>query len=223
MFINDKVISIFKVVVSIQQVRDFKIKEITIMDKCQWCGKESNGYGMIVLTIKEGEESQLICRSCFNEYMVNMYEIKDFETFEKEIIFLDCNDIAHSFQIINRIHTTGVSWEAVEFLEGDKIGYLFQINQEFDEEVSVALKRLYKKVEIGLSKKFIERNVSFGREFNSFKYDVVEGRIEWDEKYEGNIPKFIIDGEEYNFDELGRMLMTYEGWNFKLEIIEPTE
>lgn len=27
------------------------------------------------------------------------------------------NDIAHSFQIINRIHPTGVSWEAVEFLE----------------------------------------------------------------------------------------------------------
>lgn len=106
---------------------------------------------------------------------------------------------------------------------GDKIGYLFQINQEFDEDPSVALERLYKKVEIGLSKKFIESNVSFGREFNSFKDDQIEGRIDWDEKYEGNIPKFIIDGEEYSFDELGRMLMTYEGWNFKLEIIEPNE
>lgn len=193
------------------------------MDKCQWCGKESSGYGMIVLAIKEGEASQLICVRCFNEYMANIHEIKDFESFEKEIIFSDCYGKEHSFQIINRINPIGVSWEAVEFLEGDKRGYLFQIHQEFDEDPKVALERLYKKVEVGLSKKFIERNLSFGREYNSLRDGVVEGRIEWDEKYEGNIPKLIIDGEEYSFYELGRMLMSYEGWNFKLEIIEPTE
>lgn len=193
------------------------------MDKCQWCGKESNGYGMITLTITKSEPSQFICGNCFNEYIANRLEIKDFENCEKEITFKDCNDVEHFFQIINRIHPTGVSWEAVEFLEGDKIGYLFQMHQEFDEDPKVALERLYKKVEMGLSKKFIERNVSFGREFNSFKNDIAEGRIEWDEEYEGNIPKFIIDGKEYSFDELGKMLMAYEGWNFKLEIIEPTE
>lgn len=27
------------------RVKNFKVKEISIMDKCQWCGKESNGYG----------------------------------------------------------------------------------------------------------------------------------------------------------------------------------
>lgn len=193
------------------------------MDKCQWCSKESNGYGMVVLTEKEGEDSQLICGGCFNEYMVNIYELEDFESYQKETILFDCNDIEHSFQIQNRIHLTGVSWEAVEFLEGDKTGYLFQINQEFDEDPSIALERLYKKIEIGLSKKFIERKVSFGQEFNSIIDEVVEGRIEWDEEYEGSIPKLIIDGKEYSFYELGRMLMTYEGWNFKLEIIEPTE
>lgn len=192
------------------------------MDKCQWCGNESSGYGMIVLTIKKGESSQ-ICTSCFNEYMSNMLEIKDFESYEKEIIFKDYDDVEHPFKITNRIHPTGVSWEAVETLEEDKIGYLFQTHQEFDEDPRVALERLYKKIEVGLSRKFIERRVSFGREFNSLRNDIAEGRIEWDEKYEVNIPKFIIDGEEYSLDELGRMLMSYERWNFKLEIIEPTK
>jgi len=27
------------------------------MNRCQWCGKNSSGYGMVVLTIKEVEPS----------------------------------------------------------------------------------------------------------------------------------------------------------------------
>ncbi len=37
------------------------------------------------------------------------------------------------------------------------------------------------------------------------------------------MPKFIIDGQEYSLEEFGIMMMSCEGWNFKLEIIEPTE
>lgn len=85
------------------------------------------------------------------------------------------------------------------------------------------LQELYKRIENGLSRKFIVKEISFGKEFTYLKEDLAEGRIEWDENYEGNTPKFIIDGEEYSLDELGKIMMAYEGWNFKLEIIEPTE
>jgi hypothetical protein len=33
----------------------------------------------------------------------------------------------------------------------------------------------------------------------------------------------MIDAREVSWDEFGRMLMTFEGWQFKLEIIEPDE
>ncbi len=36
---------------------------------------------------------------------------------------------------------------------------------------------------MGLSKKFIKRQKSFGHEFNSFKNDIVESCMEWDERY----------------------------------------
>ncbi len=52
---------------------------------------------------------------------------------------------------------------------------------------------------------------------------VVEGRIEWDDRYDDRTPKFIIDGQEYSLEEIGRMMMSCEGWNFIVEIIEPTE
>jgi len=51
----------------------------------------------------------------------------------------------------------------------------------------------------------------------------VAGRIEWDEQYEGRLPLVIIDGKEYTWEELGEMLMSFEGWDFKLKIFENWE
>jgi len=80
----------------------------------------------------------------------------------------------------------GVQWEAVEFIEDNKIGYLFQTHQDFEEEDNAALERLYDKIKKGLSQRFIEKEVSFGREYFHLENDRAEGRIEWDEDYEGD-------------------------------------
>jgi hypothetical protein len=193
------------------------------MNRCQWCGKDSSGYGMVVLTIKKDEPSQSICEDCYNKYMSDMLGVEDYKDFEREATFKDCDGIDHCFQIGKKIHPTGIFWEAIEFIEEDKVGYSFEIHQEFEEDSNGALKRLYKKIKKGLSQKHIKREVFRGHELISFKDNLVEGRIEWDDRYETDMPKFIIDGQEYSLEEFGRMMMSCEGWNFKLEIIEPTE
>ena len=43
---------------------------------------------------------------------------------------------------------------------------------------------------------------------------VVQGMIGWDEAQAGRVPLLSIDGREITWDELGRMLMSYEGWQF---------
>ena len=56
--------------------------------------------------------------------------------------------------------------------------------------------------------------------------NVVRARIDSDlESYEdyGHPPLIVIDGKEIRWDEFGRMLMTYEGFNFKLEIFDRSE
>jgi hypothetical protein len=193
------------------------------MERCQWCGKDSSGYGMVVLAIKEDEPSQLICEDCYNRYTADMLGVEDYKDFENEATFKDCDGIDHCFQIGKKIHPTGICWEAVEFTGADKIGYSFEVHQDFEEDSNDALRRLYKKIEKGLSQKYIKKEVFQRYELNSFKENIVEGRIEWDDRYETDTPKFIIDGQEYSLEELGRMMMSCEGWNFKLEIIEPTE
>jgi hypothetical protein len=193
------------------------------MNRCQWCGRVPSGFGMVVLTIKEDEPSQSICRDCYNEFAANMLGIEDYKDFEKEAIFTDCDGIEHRFQVGKMINPTGICWKAVEFICENKIGYSFEAHQDFEEDSNDALERLHKKIRKGLSKKFIRKEMFQGQELISIKENIVEGRIEWDDRYSDRTPKFIIDGQEYSLEEFGRILMSCEGWNFRLEIIEPTE
>ncbi len=60
-------------------------------------------------------------------------------------------------------------------------------------------------------------------------WDVFIGEIQWDEQYELNqlgeeLPKIVLtDGREDDRCRLGRELMPYEGFKFRLDRIDPSE
>ena len=47
--------------------------------------------------------------------------------------------------------------------------------------------------------------------------ETVRGRIEWDGVKDSRCPCVVIDGRHVEWDELGRMPMPFEGWQFKLD------
>lgn len=51
----------------------------------------------------------------------------------------------------------------------------------------------------------------------------MRGRIECDEASDGRPRLLVIDGREIDWRQFGRMLMTYEGWQFKLTIADKSE
>ena len=51
----------------------------------------------------------------------------------------------------------------------------------------------------------------------------MRGWIEWDDARNGRVPILIIDGREIDWDEFGRMFMSFEGWQFKLIIGDKSE
>lgn len=53
------------------------------------------------------------------------------------------------------------------------------------------------------------------------EHAVVRGLIEWDD--DGRAPLVIVDGREIAWEEFGRMLMSFEGFQFKLEIRDMSE
>jgi hypothetical protein len=52
---------------------------------------------------------------------------------------------------------------------------------------------------------------------------LVRARIEWDEETDGLLPLVVIDGQEVSWEEFGRMLMSFEGWQFRMEIRDRSE
>ena len=51
----------------------------------------------------------------------------------------------------------------------------------------------------------------------------VRARIDWDESEDGDVPLVVIDGREISWEDFGRMLMTFQGWQFKLEIFDRSD
>jgi hypothetical protein len=48
-------------------------------------------------------------------------------------------------------------------------------------------------------------------------------RIEWDEAEDGRVPLLVIDGQKVSWDELGRMLMSFEGGQCRAGMCDRTE
>lgn len=48
-------------------------------------------------------------------------------------------------------------------------------------------------------------------------------RIEWDETSDERMPLLVIDGREVSWEEFGRMLMSFEGWQFRMVIGDRSE
>ncbi len=51
----------------------------------------------------------------------------------------------------------------------------------------------------------------------------LRGVIAWDSETDVDTPRLVIDGRDVSWTEMGRMLMTFEGWHFKLEVLDATD
>jgi len=50
---------------------------------------------------------------------------------------------------------------------------------------------------------------------------VIRGRIKYG--FGEDSPIVIIDGKPFTWDEFGRMITSYEGWQFRLKIVDKTD
>ena len=44
-------------------------------------------------------------------------------------------------------------------------------------------------------------------------YENIQGTIEWDEASDRNLPRIVTKGKVYSWSDLGKKLMTYEGFH----------
>lgn len=186
-------------------------------DKCHHCNKKI-GLSQGICTEINGKHLSL-CGACWNKHVSESMGL-DFKTIElKPITLKDCSGQAYEFRFLTHMVPSGLAIEACEIRDDKHRGYEFSVLGDFDCNQADLILDLYEKMKRGLSKKFLKKR----RGQTGVKDMNVAGRIEWDDNYEGQIPMLVIDGQEVTWAEFGKMLMTFEGWQFKLDIIDRAE
>lgn len=133
----------------------------------------------------------------------------------------DVRGDTHEFHFCTHLLGTGVSLEAFERRDGHPAGYQFQVIGDPEDDLLRLLGRLLEKMRRALSVTHIEDG-ELGLQIAE-PQTRVRGLIECDEACEGRVPLLVIDGREITWEEFGRLLMTFEGWQFNLEIRDRSE
>ena len=188
---------------------------------CDSCNSTLQAHNNITLTI--GDSSQHLCTRCYNE-VISEYHDVNFENVTFDPINLsDKEDIEHRFTFHTRLLGDKVAMEAFEELEGEQSGYQFQVIGRIEDDILSLYQSLYEKMKRGLEQKHIEpSDLRQWSEYNITDPGIVRARITSDIG-DSTAPVVVIDGHEISWDEFGKMVATYMGFNLKMEIFDKSE
>jgi len=187
--------------------------------RCEACGMAVPGYEVVNYGSIAGGYRELCCQ-CFNAEVASAQGLDSFESLRFDpVVMTDCAGEQHEFHFRTRLLGAVVAVDAFELMRGQPAGYQFQIIDDSEVELVSLLGRLIERMRRRLSFKDLVQS----DQRLSIADQTVRGRIEWDESTNGRMPMLVIDGRDVSWKELGRMLMTFEGWQFRMEIFDRSE
>ena len=187
--------------------------------RCDGCGQIAASYDTVSYGSIERGYRQL-CSQCFNQDIAKLGGLDKFEHAKfTPVGLVDCDGEVHEFHFRTHLFGPGVALNAFELRDGEPAGYQFQIIGDPKDDLLVLLGRLIEKIRRALSTK----HLTDGNLGLQVADRVVRGRIEWDEAQDGHMPVLVIDGREITWKDFGRMLMSFEGWQFQLNIRDKSE
>lgn len=146
--------------------------------------------------------------------------LEHFEQVQLEpVVMTDCAGEQHEFHFRIRLLGDVMALDAFELKAGEPGGYQFEILGEPDGEPLPLLGSLIARMRRSLS----VRHLVGDGDGAHIAVQMVCGRIEWDESADGRVPLLVIDGQNVSWTEFGRMLMSFEGWQFRLAIRDRSE
>lgn len=191
---------------------------------CERCEKSVPHHDITHYTTDE--QTLLLCTQCFNADVAERSGIVDFDNHPLDPISITASDgVIHQFHFCTRLLGNIVTLEAFELKEGESAGYQFQLVGEPEEDRFIQLGRLVARIRRTLATKYFEDG-KYGLQVKGME---VKGKIEADMSdptdFYGatQLPMLVIDGREVSWEQFGEMLMSFEGFQFKLQIIDKSE
>ena len=118
-------------------------------------------------------------------------------------------------QFRTHLFAAGVTIDAIEFNEDQSEGHCFKVIGDEEGDLFELLARLVTKMRRGLANLHLEEG-THGLQISD--PGIVRARIDSDPDGETDMPVVVIDGRNISWDEFGRMVATYTGFQFKLEM-----
>ena len=186
---------------------------------CAACGTAVPSYDVVRYGAIERGYREL-CTSCFNAEVASALGLEHFEHVRLEpVVLTDCAGEQHEFHFRTRLLGDVMALEAFELRAGMPDGYQFEILGDPDGDPLPLLGSLIERMRRSLSVRYLVRD----EHGIHIAEQTVCGRIEWDEFGDGRMPLLVIDGRDVSWDEFGRMLMSFEGWQFRVAIRDRSE
>jgi hypothetical protein len=190
---------------------------------CERCGKLAAHHDFTHYTTEAG--TLLLCTQCFNADMAARVGINDFDNHPLEPISITGVDgVSHRFHFQTRLLGAMVTLNAFELKDGAPAGYQFQLIGKPGEDRYAQLGRMVQRIRSTLATKYLE-DAAHGLQIVDME---VKGHIEADMSEEADlfgepVPMLVIDGREVSWAQFGQMLMTFEGFQFKLQIVDRSD
>ena len=189
--------------------------------KCEGCGQAVPSFEITHFGSADDVYRRL-CSQCFSAEVAKVSGVEGFDNTRLHPIKIDdCTGESHEFHFVPRLLGNMVTLEAFEVVEGEEEGYQFEITGDPNEDMFTLLGRMVIKIRRALSVKYLkDAGDGHGLQISDM---LVRGRVSSDSEDGCRVPLLEIDGKEISWDEFGRMMSSYEGWQFKLELFDRSE
>jgi hypothetical protein len=182
---------------------------------CDRCRKVLQPYDTISVA-----DVGVRCYPCFNEEASARMGVDFDHTFLQPVTVNDGAGVEHTFEFRSMLAATGHALYAREAVPAGREGYEFAVLGDFEAKVWDLFRILYERIRRSLAIRHVERGELGWQITNAHR---LVGRICWDPDRGGEVPLLVVDGRPYTWDEIGRMLMSFEGFTLRAEIQDRIE
>lgn len=160
-----------------------------------------------------------LCSRCYNEEVARLGGLTFEHVAFEPVDLFDGRGRRHRFHFVLRHLGSMVMLGGYEVRADERTGYEFEVHGGPEADPFELMQRLHKRMRRELAITYLAET-EFGLGIAETK---VGGQITCDPEAADRLPVLVIDGQEVDWDQFGRMLMTFEGWRFHLEIQETSE
>jgi hypothetical protein len=185
--------------------------------RCTQCRSLTAPWDLVHIAQSDEEKYKPYCIDCSNRMMADRTGLKDFQAVPFESMQLtDASGNRHWFHFRTRLFGPGIALDAFEFPDAYGGGYRFQVIGKPDDDQMQLFATLLEKMRRALGNTHL---APAGNRWHIAEHGTVRGRIAAEKKpRRGWEPVVVIDGKAFPWDTFGQMLLSYEGFQFKLEL-----